>query len=186
MQKILAINGSPRSNGSTYAVLVDLARRMSANYETEIINLGELRIQHCRACMTCKRTGACSLMDDMFPLYEKIRNADVLIFGTPVYFGAETGLFKNFLDRMYAMIQIKNGVRTPDIGKPKKGSVLVTCGAPDGNMTYHGMATHLLSVLRSFGVSDVSSTVIPKCTPETVFDQVQYQEYIDSVEFQLI
>ena len=186
MQKILAINGSPRSNGSTAKVLNVISEKMISGYSTEIINLGELKISHCKACMNCKKTGVCAINDDMTPLYEKIRDADVLIFGTPVYFGAETGLFKNFLDRMYAMVQVKNGVRNPELGKPKKGSAFITCGAPDGNMTYHGVATHLISILRSFGMSDVSSTVIPKADPETITKQNQFADYLDAVEFQLM
>ena len=186
MKKILAINGSPRGNGSTMKVLNAISEKMVDSYSTEIVNLGELNISHCKACMNCKKTGSCAVSDDMTALYEKIRNSDVLIFGTPVYFGAETGLFKNFLDRMYAMVQIKNGVRTPELGKPKKGSAFITCGAPDGNMTYHGVATHLLSILRSFNISDVSSTVIPKADPETIMQQNQFADYMDAIEFQLM
>jgi len=186
MQKILAINGSPRGDGSTAKVLETIAEKMNGGYSTEIVNLGGLNISFCKACMNCKKTGSCAISDDMTPLYEKIRDADVLIFGTPVYFGAETGLFKNFLDRMYAMVQIKNGVRTPELGKPKKGSAFITCGAPDGNMTYHGVATHLISILRSFGISDVSSTVIPKADPATITGQNQFADYMDAIEFQLM
>ena len=187
MQNILAINGSPNSYGSTAKALNAVAEEMMVgDYSTEVVNLGELNIAHCRACMNCKKTGECAIVDDMVPLYEKIREADVLIFGTPVYFGAETGLFKNFLDRMYAMIQIKNGVRTPEFGRPKKGSVMLTCGAPDGDMMYHGVVTHLLSLLRSFGISDVTSAIIPKANPETIFELPQYDDYVGALEFQLL
>jgi len=185
MKKILMINGSPRSNGSSAEILKIIAKKNSKNYSSEIVNLGELKISHCKGCKYCKANGKCVIDDDMTSLYAKIQDCDAIAFSVPVYFGAETGLFKNFLDRLYALVDNKDGVRTVRFGKPKKGIVAINCGAPDGNMTYHGMMTHLFTVLKSFGVSDVVSGIIPKATPETVKDSQFLKDLLDAVKFQI-
>jgi len=187
MKKVLMVNGSPRSNGSSAEILNIIADKASAKgFLCEKINLGELKISHCKGCRYCKTHGRCVIDDDMTSLYGKIQDADAVAFSVPVYFGAETGLFKNFLDRLYALADNKDGVRTVRFGKEKKGIVAVNCGAPDGNMIYHGLMTRLFSVLRSFGVTDVASGIIPKASPETVKDSQFMSDLLGSLEFQIL
>jgi multimeric flavodoxin WrbA len=185
MKKMLMINGSPRSNGSSAEILNIISKSVSNGYECEIVNLGELKISHCKGCMTCKKTGKCAVIDDMTSLYDKVQDADAVTFSVPVYFGAEPGLFKNFLDRLYALVDRKDGVRTVRFGKEKKGIVAVNCAAPDGNMIYHGMMTHLVIVLRSFGVGDVSSGIVPSASLETVKDSQFMSDLLGAIEFQM-
>jgi len=94
-------------------------------------------------------------------------------------------LFKNFIDRLYALVSNKDGVRVVNFGKPKKGIAAVCCGAPDGNMIYHGVMSHLVIVFRAFGITDVSSGVIPKASPDTVKDSEFLKDLLDAVDFQL-
>jgi multimeric flavodoxin WrbA len=186
MKRMLMINGSPRSDGSSAEILNIISERsIPKGYECETVNLGELRISHCKGCMSCKSTGKCAVIDDMSPLYEKLQEADAVVFSVPVYFGAEPGLFKNFLDRLYALVDRKDGVRTVRFGKEKKGIVAVNCGMPDGNMIYHGMMTHLVIVLRSFGVADVSSGIIPSASPGSVRGSQFMNDLLNAVEFQM-
>ncbi|MDR0335303.1 MAG: flavodoxin family protein [Methanomassiliicoccaceae archaeon] len=186
MKKMLMINGSPRSSGSSAEILRAVAESASGKgFVCEMINLGELRISHCKGCRYCKAHGKCVIDDDMSPLYGKIQDADAIAFSVPVYFGAENGLFKNFLDRLYALIDNKDGTRTVRFGKEKKGIVAVNCGAPDGNMTYHGIMAHLFNVLKSFGVTDISSGIVPKASPETVRGSQFLKDLIEAFEFQM-
>ncbi|MDR0198828.1 MAG: flavodoxin family protein [Methanomassiliicoccaceae archaeon] len=186
MKKMLMMNGSPRGNGSSAEILNVIAERSSPKgFLCERIDLGELRISHCKGCKYCKSHSKCAVDDDMTLLYGKIQDADAIVFSVPVYFGAETGLFKNFLDRLYALVDNKDGVRTVRFGKAKTGVVAINCGAPDGNMIYHGMMTHLFTVLRSFGVTDVVSGIIPKATPDTVKDSQFMTDLLDALDFQM-
>jgi multimeric flavodoxin WrbA len=113
MRKMIIINGSPRGGGSSSAISDAVAENASGKgFACERIDLGELRISHCRGCMGCKSTGRCAIDDDMTPLYGKVQDADAVMFSVPVYFGAETGLLKNFIDRLYALIDVRDGVMT--------------------------------------------------------------------------
>lgn len=185
--KSLIINGSPRNGGTTSKALNAVAESLKANGGTvEMVHLGSLNISHCRACMHCKTEGKCKINDDMTLMYDKIRGSDMLIFASPVYFGAETGLFKNFLDRMYAMVTKKDGVPQADLGAVKKGSILLTCGAPDGNMTYQGVTGHLIAVFRYMGITDVSSVILPGATMENVLETEFFKEYLEALDFQMM
>jgi multimeric flavodoxin WrbA len=185
MKKMLMINGSPRSNGSSADVLKIIAEKCALKgYECEIVDLGKLKISHCKGCMACKSSGKCCNNDDMTALYDKVQNADAVAFATPVYFAAETGLLKNFIDRLYALIDRKDGVRSVRFGKEKKGIIAITCGAPDGNMVYHGMMSRLVMTLKSFGVSDITTGIIPN-SPGGNRDSQFTKDLLDAVESQL-
>ena len=100
---VLAINGSPRNEQScTYQMLAPLLEGMrSAGATTEVVHLGKLEIKHCLGCFLCwvRTPGKCAQKDDMDELLEKYVQADMLIFGTPLYHYTMSGLMKNFIDR---------------------------------------------------------------------------------------
>ena len=108
MKKIIAVNGSPRQNGSTALVLQSaLDGASSAGAETELIHLGDLPLYHgCKSCFSCKvkggeHYGKCVLQDSLTPVLEKLLACDGILFGTPIYFGGETGLFRNLIERLF-------------------------------------------------------------------------------------
>jgi multimeric flavodoxin WrbA len=183
MKRMLLINGSPRNNGSSSGMLNMISER-SPDYECETINLSERKISHCKGCLSCKTSGECSADDDMRPLYRKIQDADAIAIAVPVYFGGETGLLKNFIDRLYALMDRKDdGSWNVRFGKRKKGIVAIPCGAPDGNMIYHGMMTHMTVILRMFGASDVASGIIPSASPETLADSQFTKDLMGACDF---
>ena len=87
-KKLLIVNGSPRKNGVDAAIAKLIADRVKEHgYETEIVNICEMKIGGCRACMVCKKTGKCAQDDDMIQMYERIRSSDMLILASPVDVG---------------------------------------------------------------------------------------------------
>lgn len=101
MLKVVGIVGSPRSNGNTeFMVKHALNRIGEKGIETELITLHDKNIGFCRGCDSCKTANKCVVEDDMQKLTEKIREADGIIMGSPVYFGDMTGLAKTFIDRL--------------------------------------------------------------------------------------
>ena len=182
MKKMLLINGSPRNKGSSSKML-DIISERSSEYEYERIDLGEKKISHCKGCLMCKKNGECSVKDDMFPIYKKIQDADAIAIAVPVYFGSETGLLKNFIDRLYALMDRNaDGSWNVRFGKQKKGIIAIPCGAPDGNMIYHGLLTHMTTILRTFGASDVASGIVPSASPETMADSKFMKDIMDAYD----
>ncbi|MEA4853044.1 MAG: NAD(P)H-dependent oxidoreductase [Christensenella sp.] len=103
-KKILAVVGSPRKGGNTDG-LVDavLEGAAAGGAETEKIYLYDLNIGHCRECLYCHHAEpkTCAIKDDMAELAEKMIMADVLVFGTPIFWWGPSGAFKDFVDRWY-------------------------------------------------------------------------------------
>lgn len=98
---VLAIMGSPRRGGNTERLLdavLDGAR--SAGAKTELVPLRGLRISECDGCHWCWEHAECAKSDDMLPLYQKVAESDVLVWGTPVYWYGPTALLKGFVDRL--------------------------------------------------------------------------------------
>lgn len=107
--KILAINGSPRgAKGNTERILQSfLEGAREAGAETEVVYLKGKEIKHCLGCFTCwtKTPGVCVHKDDMPELLDKMRQADIVVFATPLYVYTISGLMKDFMDRMIPNIQ---------------------------------------------------------------------------------
>lgn len=100
MKKILAVVGSPRKNGNTHILvnkIIEGAGEKGA--QAELLFLGDLNIEECDGCHVCWKGKPCGKHDDMNPIYKKIIDNDVIIFGTPVYWYGPTALMKGFIDR---------------------------------------------------------------------------------------
>ncbi|MFA5054722.1 MAG: flavodoxin family protein [Dehalococcoidia bacterium] len=101
MTKILGIVGSPRKKGNT-DILVDriLEGAKNAGADVEKIHLRGLTIKECDGCYICWKNKPCPKKDDMNDIYPMIDAADVIVFGTPVYWFGPTALLKAFIDRL--------------------------------------------------------------------------------------
>lgn len=99
--KIIGINGSPRTCSNTeYFTQYTLDKIQSGgDIETELINIRDKNIQPCNGCYKCTKTAECALVDDFEEVFNKMREADGIILGSPVYHGAVTPQLKALLDR---------------------------------------------------------------------------------------
>lgn len=105
MMKAIFINGSPRKNKNT-AQMLEAAMKgaQEAGAETELIHLYDIQFQGCKSCFACKLknskcNGLCAIKDDLRPILERCREADVLVFGSPVYYSYPTGMLRSFMER---------------------------------------------------------------------------------------
>ncbi|MFA7536412.1 MAG: flavodoxin family protein [Desulfuromonadales bacterium] len=104
--KSIAINGSPRKTWNTAKLLEHaLAGAAKKGAETELVHLYDHDFKGCISCFACKKIGGpsygrCAVNDGLTPILMKASEADVLILGTPVYFSAETGEMRSFLERL--------------------------------------------------------------------------------------
>lgn len=101
--KVLLINGSPKSKGNTFSALSVIASTLeSCGVQTEIISIGAKAVQGCIACNKCSELGRCVFQDDLYNrVREKLKNADGLIIGSPVYYAGPNGSLCALLDRVF-------------------------------------------------------------------------------------
>jgi multimeric flavodoxin WrbA len=98
--KVIGIVGSPRKNGNTELLTKHTLRAISEEgLDTELIRLAGLEIKSCNACMACKEQEICSIKDDLFPIYLRMKEADGIILASPVYYGSATSLIKGLMER---------------------------------------------------------------------------------------
>ena len=128
--KIIALFGSPRPKGNSARLAqAFLEACQERGAEVTTYQLNKMTYRGCQACMGCKtKAEACILEDDMTPVYEAIRGADVLVFASPVYFGELSGQLKLALDRFYAYLTPDFASRLP---AGKQWVVFLTQGQPD-------------------------------------------------------
>jgi multimeric flavodoxin WrbA len=127
--KAIGIVGSPRKNGNVdRLVQAVLDGAEEAGYEITKYHLNEMDYSGCQGCNYCKSHEKCKLDDGLSPLLEDIREADAIVFGSPIYFYLFSGQFKLMEDRMYSLIDPGFNSRL----RPGKKAVIVTSqGHPD-------------------------------------------------------
>jgi multimeric flavodoxin WrbA len=100
--KIVAFIGSPRKGGNTDLVVDQILRGAeSRNRRTQKRYLYDLNILPCRDCRACKQGDCtCVLKDDLSEIYPPLEEADLIIFGTPLYWYGPTAQMKLLIDRL--------------------------------------------------------------------------------------
>ena len=103
--KVVAINGSPHKQGNTFQALNMVGAELKeAGIEFEIIHVGHKAIHGCMACGNCAKNKdeKCSIKsDDLNDWVQKMKEADGIIIGSPVYYSDVAGTMKCFLDRVF-------------------------------------------------------------------------------------
>ncbi len=101
---IVGFNGSPRRYGNTFKALrLALLAAEQEGARTRLVNLYELDIRPCIACLTedimlCRYP--CVIGDDMRQLYDLILESDAFVIATPIFWYNVSGVVKNFIDRL--------------------------------------------------------------------------------------
>ncbi len=134
--KAIAIVGSPRKKGNTEILARHTLKAIEEEgLNTELISLAGLEIKPCNACEVCKKEERCSIEDDLFPIYTKMKEADAIILASPVYFGSATALIKAVMDRAGYIGYLNGRVFNGKVGGP-----LVVARRAGKNFTFAQLA----------------------------------------------
>lgn len=100
--KVLILNGSPHSNGSTATAISQVVQELGkAGIATEVVAVGHLPIRSCVACGGCAATGKCVFDDLVNEVAEKFEQADGLIAASPVYYASANATLVAFMTRLF-------------------------------------------------------------------------------------
>ncbi|MBQ5951456.1 MAG: flavodoxin family protein [Lachnospiraceae bacterium] len=106
MKKIVILNGAPRKDGNTAALVRAFVRgaEKAGNEVTEFYLQG----MDIRPCLGCcgggkDKSSPCVQKDDMERIYPAVDSADVLVLASPLYYWQMSGLLKTAIDRCFAM-----------------------------------------------------------------------------------
>ena len=133
--KTLILTGSPRKKGHTAELTEYLAARLDG--EVEILSLDHRTdIMPCRDCRYCFTHRACCIQDPMQEIYQKLDEADRILFAAPVYFYNIPGSMKAVLDRL--QVCWAAAVRGDRPSADKKGGIILVGGAPESPRQFDG------------------------------------------------
>ncbi len=173
--RILVLNGSPRPKGGT-KLMVEAFREgaVSSGHHVDILDVCQMNIQGCIACEHCHTNGKglCIVSDDMQKIYTLLKEAEMLVLASPIYYHGMSGQLKCVIDRFYAVAYPNKPPRLKRIAMilssgdsnmydgalfSYKGDFLDYLGLEDmGVFTAHGTengSAEKLAELRLFGAS---------------------------------
>ena len=167
---VLIINSSPRKKGVTSTLLDEVKAIINPAYRLDTVRIQDLEMRPCIGCLKCRPDKPCVLpRDDAQVLAEKIKEADLLIIGAPVYWGNMPGPLKVFFDRNVPLFEYCEAKAIKYIPRPqlkgKKAILIVSGGAP---FPYNllpsqsrGTIRSIKTVLKAGGIKIVSIINVP-------------------------
>jgi multimeric flavodoxin WrbA len=140
--KVIAINGSPKKEGNTFHALSIVGKELiNSGIEFEILHIGNKMIHGCLACGKCaiNQDEKCTITSDDLNLYiQKLKEADGIILGSPVYYAGIAGTMKSFLDRVF-YVSGANG----NLFRQKVAAAVVAVRRSGGSTTLDGLNHYL-------------------------------------------
>ena len=127
--RILVLNGSPRENGNTKKMVSAFKEgAVSSGHQVDVIDVCRKKISGCLACEYChtKGGGECIQKDDMQEVYALLREAEMLVIASPIYYHGISGQLKCAIDRFYSAAYPKK--------PPKLKKVAMILSSGDANM----------------------------------------------------
>ena len=101
MKKVLIISTSLRNNSNSDILAKECERgAMDAGLDVEYVSLKGKEIKYCIGCLSCQKTNKCVLKDDVADIMAKVKEAEVIVYVTPIYYYEMSGQMKTLLDRL--------------------------------------------------------------------------------------
>ena len=145
---VLVISTSPRKGGNSDMLAEELFRgAREAGNDVEKVTLYDKTIGFCKGCLTCQSTQRCVIHD---AIAQKMLNADILVFATPIYYYGMSGQMKTMLDRANPLYSADYRFR--DI-------YLLTAAAEEDEHTPDGAVTGLQGWIDCFEKARLAGTV---------------------------
>lgn len=148
--QILVLNGSPRPNGNTKGMIEAFREgALSAGHQVDVMDVCGMKINGCLACEYChmKGRGECVQRDDMQGIYARLKEAEMLVLASPIYYHGVSGQLKCVLDRFYSAAYPSKP------RKLKKVSMILSSG--DANMYDGAMFSYQGDFLDFLGLEDM-------------------------------
>lgn len=160
----------PKEERNHKALLAEVVTTFNSRHAVEVVRISNLTIKPCIGCLKCRPYKTCILpKDGAHVLAEKVNVSNLLILGTPVYWGNMPGTLKIFFDRSVPLFEYCEAEAIPYIPRPqlkgKKAILIINGGCP---FPYNLLLSQSRGTIRSFktilkagGIKIVSVLNIP-------------------------
>ena len=138
---VLGFQGSPRKKGNTSFLLKNFMQAVEKlGAQTRIIEVTQKNILPCKEYVVCERKGYCPIDDDVkTEIYPLIRQAEVVVLATPIFFFNMTAQLKAVVDRCQLFWARKYKLNLTDPAKKTKRGFLLSVGASKGKSLFEGL-----------------------------------------------
>jgi multimeric flavodoxin WrbA len=176
--KAIGINGSPRKKWST-AILLEKALKGAGaqGAKTELLHLYDYNYKGCISCFACKKKtgksyGKCAVKDGLTSILKKVNEADVIILGSPIYFGTVTGEMKSFLERLFFPLMTYTDPPGSLLSRKVQTAFIYTLGATKKIARERGFDKHIaMNEMVMKMILGLSETL---CS----YDTYQFEDYL--------
>jgi NAD(P)H-dependent FMN reductase len=153
MSKVVILVGSMRKGGNTEALAKSFADGAKIHNEVVIISVADYNVNPCRGCNACysNKDNTCIQNDDMQKIYSELKDADVLVVASPVYFYGISSSLKAIIDRLHT--PMRNTFKIRRLG-------LLLVGATKVPNLFESIEAQYDSVLRFFELQDVGRILV--------------------------
>lgn len=118
LKNVLIILGGGRAKGNTAQLAEAFMNGVAeAGHRVELISLNKLNVNGCMGCNACRYGKPCVQKDDFNSLVPKIKEADLIVFASPLYFWTISSKIKAFIERFYCIAEKDE---TPPLGRYEK------------------------------------------------------------------
>ncbi len=138
---VLGFQGSPRKKGNTSFLLSTFMQAVEKlGAQTRIIEVTQKNIIPCKEYVVCEKKGYCPIDDDIkTEIYPLIRQAEVVVLATPIFFFNMTAQLKAVVDRCQLFWARKYKLKLTDPAKKTKRGFLLSVGASKGKSLFEGL-----------------------------------------------
>jgi multimeric flavodoxin WrbA/protein-tyrosine-phosphatase len=138
---VLGFQGSPRKIGNTSFLLSTFMQTAeSLGAQTRIIDVTQKNVIPCKEYVVCEKKGFCPIDDDVkTEIYPLIRQAEVVVLATPIFFFNMTAQLKAVVDRCQLFWARKYKFKLTDPAKKTKRGFLLSVGASKGKSLFEGL-----------------------------------------------
>ena len=166
MKKILVIQGGGRAKGNTTQFVnsfVDGAKE--SGHSVEVISLLKNEVKGCLGCNVCRYGKPCIQKDAFIDLVPKIKDADYIVFASPLYFWTVSARIKAFIERFYCIAEEDSN---PPLGRcekyPIKDCVLLMTSTDDFFWTFEqAVSYYQFAIVHYIGFYDRGMVLAGGC-----------------------
>jgi len=140
---VLGLQGSPRKKGNTdYLLTVFINEAEKSGARTHVLEVSRMKLYPCKGCGFCEKNGYCVIKDDDMSnqVYPLLREADVIVMASPIFFYNVPSQLKALIDRSQALWSRKYRLKLSDPAKNYRRGFLLAQGATKGKNLFEGIS----------------------------------------------
>lgn len=182
MKNILVILGGGRPRGNTRQLVDAFVKgAVDAGHQTEVVSLNEKQVNGCIGCNACRFGKPCVQKDDFNSLIPAIKNADLIVFASPLYFWTLSSKIKAFIERFYCIVEEDDA---PPLGRyekyPVRDCALLMTSADDYFWTFEQAVSYYnFALVNYIGFHDRGMLLAGGCGDTNGKPQIDKTDYLE-------